>query len=260
MIRRKQYKFRKGDVIDVEEFHDGRYGAPGEKRQKRAKLTKEQMQKVNAINKAKRCRQRMLTYFRKGDIWATWTYEVKNRPPTMAEALKDFQKAMRYVRREYKKRGYEVFWIRNIEKGTKGAWHIHLIINEIGDTVSILEKAWEKGGIWSTQIKKSKYYDEDFTKLSNYMTKDENTVEIKKDGKPGKPRIAEASYNTSRNMPLPEPRVEKLHRWKAEPKPKKGYYIAKIHEGINPVTGYKYRRYTMIRLLPIKNTGGVKRE
>lgn len=260
MIRRKQYKFRKGDVIDVEEFHDGRYGAPGEKRQKRAKLTKEQMQKVNALNKAKRCRQRMLAYFHKGDIWATWTYEVRNRPPTMAEALKDFQKAMRYVRREYKKRGYEVFWIRNIEKGTKGAWHIHLIINEIGDTVSILEKAWEKGGIWSTQIKKSKYYDEDFTKLSNYMTKDENTVEIKKDGKPGKPRIAEASYNTSRNMPLPEPRVEKLHRWKAEPKPKKGYYIAKIHEGINPVTGYKYRRYTMIRLLPINKAGEVKRE
>ena len=25
-------------------------------------------------------------------------------------------------------------------------------------------------------------------------------------------------------------------------------YIAKIHEGINPKTGYKYRRYTMFRL------------
>ena len=30
--------------------------------------------------------------------------------------------------------------------------------------------------------------------------------------------------------------------------PKKDITYAKIHEGINPVTGYKYRRYTMIRL------------
>ncbi len=257
MIKRKRYYFRKGDIIDVEEFHDGRYGAPGHKRQKRAKPTQEQMQQVNAQNKAKRCRQRMLAYFKVGDILATWTYEVENRPPTMQDALKDFQKAMRYVRREYKKRGYEVFWIRNIEKGTKGAWHIHLVINEIGDTVSIIQRAWTKGGTWSVEIRHSKYYDEDFTKLSNYMTKDEHTVETKKDGTPGKPRIAEANYNTSRNMPLPKPKKDKLHRWKAEPKPKKGYYIARIYEGINPVTGYKYRRYTMIRLAPVKR---VKRE
>ncbi len=260
MIKRKKYSFRKGDIIEIEEFHDGRYGAPDEKRQKKAKPTKEQMQKVNTMNKAKRCRHRMLAYFKAGDILATWTYEVANRPPTMQDALKDFQKAMRYVRREFKKRGYEVFWIRNIEKGTKGAWHIHLVINEIGDTVSIIQKAWTKGGTWSVAIKHSKYYDEDFTKLSNYMTKDENTTEMKKDGTPGKPRIAEANYNTSRNMPLPEPHPDKLQRWKREPKPKKGYYIARIYEGINPVTGYKYRRYTMIRLKPANTTRGVKRE
>lgn len=248
MVKRKRYRFRQGDVIDVEEFHDGRYGGPGTGRAKRAKPTEEQMRTVNAQNKAKRCRQRMLEYFHEGDIFATWTYEVRNRPPDMQAALKDFQKAMRYVRREFKKRGYEVFWIRNIERGTKGAWHIHLVINEIGDTASIITKAWTKGGTWSIEIKNSKYYDEDFTKLANYMTKDEHTAEEKKDGKPGKPRLSEASYNTSRNMPLPEPKVDKLRRWKEEPKPKKGYYIAKIHEGINPVTRYKYRRYTMIRL------------
>lgn len=248
MVKRKRYRFRQGDVIDVEEFHDGRYGGPGAGRAKRAKPTEEQMRVVNAQNKAKRCRQRMLEYFREGDIFATWTYEVRNRPPDMQAALKDFQKVMRYVRREFKKRGYEVFWIRNIERGTKGAWHIHLVINEIGDTASIITKAWTKGGTWSIEIKNSKYYDEDFTKLANYMTKDEHTTEEKKDGKPGKPRLSEANYNTSRNMPLPEPKVDKLQRWKEEPKSKKGYYIAKIHEGINPVTGYKYRRYTMIRL------------
>ena len=69
MIRRKKYNFRKGDIIDVEELHDGRYGAPGEKRQKRVKPTQEQIRIVNAQNKAKRCRQKMLAYFKRGDIW-----------------------------------------------------------------------------------------------------------------------------------------------------------------------------------------------
>lgn len=167
----------------------------------------------------------------------------------MDQALRDFQKAFKQVRKEYKKQERECFWFRNIEQGTKGAWHIHIVINEIGDTASILKEAWKLGGVYITTIKNNdKIYDEDFTKLASYMTKDETTIEQKANGEPGKPRIRQASYNTSRNMPLPEPKPEKLHRWKKEVKPKKGYYIARIHEGINPVTGYKYRRYTMIRL------------
>jgi hypothetical protein len=49
-------------------------------------------------------------------------------------------------------------------------------------------------------------------------------------------------------MPLPEPKVDRLIRWKKDVKPKKGYRILRIHEGNNPVTGYKYRRYTMVRM------------
>lgn len=248
MIKRKTYRLRNGEVIDIEEFHDGRYGAPGYKRQKKKKPTKEQMRQVNALNKARRCRQRMLEYLQPGDILATWTYEVKNRPATMEEALEDFQKAMKYVRRRYKKKGQPLYWIRNIEHGTRGAWHIHLVINEIGGTADILQRAWPKGGTWFTQISKSKFYDDDFSQLANYMTKNEHTTDIKKDGTAGKPRLKEASYNTSRNMPLPEPKVDKLVRWKKEPKPKKGYYIAHQYTGENPFNGFEYRRYTMIRL------------
>lgn len=249
--KRKTYKFRQGEILEIEEYHDGNYGAPGRKRRKKEKQTEEQIKKVNAINKAKRCRHKMLEYFSPGDCLATWTYEVRNRPESMKAALKDFQKAIRYVRGEYKKRGRELFWIRNIERGTKGAWHIHLIANEIGETASILQRAWNKGGTWSIEIKNSRYYDEGFSDLANYMTKDECTVEKKTGGELGKPRIKESNYGTSRNMPLQDPKVDKLVRWKKEPKPKKGYYITKMFEGINPVTGYRYRRYTMIRL-----TGG----
>lgn len=245
--KRKQYHFRKGDIIEVEEFHDGNYGAPGHGRAKRKKPTEEQMRATNALNKAKRCRHRLLEYFTKGDIWATWTYRPENRPEDMKAALNDFQKAMRIVRKEYQKRGQELRWIRNIERGTKGAWHIHLIINEIGDTASIIERAWKKGGTWCSEIGKSKFAEDDMSKLAAYMTKDEYTREEKKDGTLGKPRLRESNYRTSRNMPLPEPKVDRLERWKAEPKPKKGYYIAKSYEGITPL-GFRYRRYTMIRL------------
>lgn len=247
-IKRKTTEYRQGEIVDVEEFHDGNYGAPGKQREKKRKKTKEEIQKINHWNKERRCRQRLLEYFHPGDMLATWTYRPEERPPDMKEALKDFQKAIRKVREEYRKRGYELFWIRNIEKGTKGAWHIHLVVNQIGDTASILQRAWPHGGTWTVQLKQGGWFDEDFTKLANYMTKDEYTREQKKNGDPGKPRISESSYSTSRNMPLPEPHVDKLKRWKREPKPKKGYYIVRIYEGINPVTGYKYRRYTMIRL------------
>lgn len=246
--KRKIYKFRQGDILDVEEHHDGNYGGPGKRRIKREKPTREQMRRVNAMNKARKCRQKLLQYFDSGDCFVTWTYEEQNRPLDMKGALKDFQKAIRTVRKEYRKKYWELFWIRNIERGTRGAWHIHLVVNETGSTLSILEKAWPHGGTWGTKIRKSKIYDEDFTKLSNYMTKDEHTPYRKKDGTEGKSRIKESNYGTSRNMPLPEPKKVRLHRWPKEPKPKKGYYIVNNYEGINPVTGYKYRRYTMIRL------------
>lgn len=247
MTKRKTYRLRKGELLEVEEYHDGNYGAPGQRRRKKEKPTEEQMQRVNSLNKARLCRRRMLEYINPGDIFATWTYEVDKRPDSMAKAKQDFNKAMRYVRRQYKAKGKTLHWFKNIEQGTKGAWHIHIVINEIGETASILEKAWEHGGTYAVQIRKCKLYDADFTKIAAYITKDENTRQKNKDGTTAKPRLKQSAYSTSRNMPVPEPKKEKLIRWAKEPKAKKGYQIISIHEGINPITGYKYRRYMMAR-------------
>lgn len=241
-------KLRGGDVLIVGEYHDGRYGAPGVPRQKKKKPTKEDMQRVNAANKARRCQCRMIQYMTPEDYFATLTYRVEDRPVDMKEALRRWKNLIDRIRKEYRKRGSPLYWIRNIERGSRGAWHIHLVLTGIPETAGILEAAWSHGGIYIEKLKKSKYYDEDFSRLAAYITKSEHTREKKADGSVAKPRIKESSYSTSRNMPLPEPAVDKLRRWKKEVKPKKGYYIAKIHEGINPATGYKYRRYTMIRL------------
>jgi hypothetical protein len=249
MVKRNTYRFRRGSIKEVEEYHDGNYGAPGKERITKKKKTPEQMELINQINKTKRCRHRLLEYFNPDDIFATWTYEVKNRPPDMETALKHFRDAMRKVREKYRKQKVPLYWIKNIEQGTRGAWHIHLVVTGIGDTASILTEAWTHGGTYVTKIRlNDKIYDEDFSRLAAYMTKDEHTREKKKDGTEGKPRLRQASYSTSRNMPLKKPKVDRLIHWKKEVKPPKGYVIIKIHEGKNPVTGYSYRRYTMVRV------------
>jgi hypothetical protein len=250
MVNRKKIRLRNGDILDVEEYHDGNYGSPGKTRRKKEKPTKEQVRLINQRNKAKRCRWRLLQYFNEGDLFITWTYEVRNRPPNMDGALKDFRAAIGKIRKVYRGLVVQLYWIRNIERGTKGAWHIHLVIKQTpeGDAAAIVTKAWTKGGTYVAEIRHSKFTGDDMEQLADYLTKDEHTAEQRKDGIPGKPRIAESSYSTSRNMPLPEPKEDKLVRWKPEVKPPKGYYIARIHEGINPVTGFLYRSYTLIRL------------
>ena len=247
-VRRKTYAFRKNAIVEVEEFHDGNYGKPGVRRKQRNSPTREDKLRANAREKAKRCRHRLLEYFTPGDVIATWTYRQDERPEDMAAALKDFQKAIRKVKAEYKRNGRELFWIRNLEKGTKGAWHIHVVINETGDVAAILQRAWDKGGVYVETLKQNKLYDPTFRLMAEYMCKDENTKEKKQDGTEVKPRVKESSYSHSRNMPLPDPEKKYLKRWKEEVKPQKGYYIADYYEGINPKTGYKYRRYTLISL------------
>ena len=218
--KRVTHTFRKGDILEVKEYHDGRYGARGLPREKKRKPTPEQMAVVNAMNKAETARHRLL----------------------------DFTNLISKLRTRYKKEQIELRWIRNIEKGTKGAWHVHMVITGCRDTIRWVEECWPHGGIYAEQLEKSKYYEEDFSQLASYITKNEKVGEKREDGKRDKPRLSESSYSTSRNMPLKPPKKKKLARWPKEIKQKNGYYIAKSYEGINPATGFKYRRYTLIRL------------
>lgn len=91
MIKRKKYNLRQGDIVEVEEYHSGRYGGAGRAREKKENNTPEAVRIINSQNKAKRCRQRMLEYFREGDILATWTYEVRNRPPSAVHTFRIWQ-------------------------------------------------------------------------------------------------------------------------------------------------------------------------
>ena len=75
-MKKEIYTLQGGRVIDVRECLDARYGSRAE-RAERTKPTEEQIQKVNARNKANLCRMRMLEYIKLGDLFATWTYNPK---------------------------------------------------------------------------------------------------------------------------------------------------------------------------------------
>lgn len=117
-----------------------------------------------------------------------------------------FFKADGQAPKEIQKEEIELRWIRNIERGTKGAWHTHLIITGCRDTIRWVEECWPYGGIYAEQLEKSKYYEEDCSQLASYITKSEKVGEKKEDGSREKPRLSESSYSTSKNMPLKPPK------------------------------------------------------
>lgn len=226
-----------GSVIDVMEYHTARYGAPGQKREKKRKATPEQMAKANQRNKARKCWHQILENFRIGDYFISLTYREEERPPDMEAAKQDFSKFIRKLKREYRKRGHDLKWIRNIEVGSRGAWHVHLIANRIPEGMDLIMKLWPHGRVTASGM----YSEGRFRKLADYITK----------GPVSEPRIRESNYSTSRNLITPVPQVKHYLRyrtWRTIRIPK-GYYLdpESIEEGINPWTGYPYRNYVLVK-------------
>lgn len=235
----KQKKYIFPNAIEIEQYHTAKYGAPGQSRMKKKKPTPEQIEKINQYNREKICRHRLRQHFDVNDYFVTLTYQKDKRPEDMEAAKADFNRFIRVVRKEYRKRGHDLKWIRNIECGSKGAWHVHMVVNRIDAADVIISKAWQHGHPQNKLL-----YDQgEFKDLAAYMTKTPKTDS----------RLKEASYSTSRNLPLPDPEVKIFRRfrtWKDMPPIPDGYYLDKdsLHEGENPVTGYKYRIYTLLRV------------
>lgn len=235
-VTKKTYRF--DNATEVEEYLSGRYGAPGQKREKKRKPTPEQMKKANQRQKEKWCRRRMRRWFRRDDMWVTLTWEPKQRPPDMKAARDQFGRFLRRVRERYKRRGYALRWMRNIERGTKGAWHIHMLVTRVPDTDLIIADTWPYG----TVDMKPCHKEGNFRRLAAYLTKTPET----------EPRLKESDYDASRNMPLRRPETRQLNRWRERDRIRipEGFYMDEdsYHEGTNPVTGHPYREYTLLRI------------
>lgn len=246
--------YKAGPVIDVLEYHTARYGAPGEKREEKRKATPEEMAKANQRAKERKAWHKILANFRDGDYFFTFTYRPEMKPVDMMQAKKDFTGFIRGIRKEYRKRGIELKWIRNIERGNKGAWHVHVIINapegvqEAAELRGWIENEWEErfGNADCRRLDRRKKPERGpFRRLAEYITKSGG---IKPETGPV-PK--ETNYSASRNLVIPHPETKhylSYRTWRKIRVPK-GYAPDPVivDEGINPCTGFRYRNYVLVK-------------
>ena len=236
MYIRKIYKFE--NAIEIEEHAAGLFGAPGKTRKKKTMVSTEQVALHNQRIKTTRCRRKLRAHFRKNDYMITLTYKKDRRPEDMEQAKDDLRRFLRKMRAAYKKIGIQLKWIANIEVGTRGAWHTHMVINRAEGADIAIREAWEHGRV-SFQLLNEQG---EFRDLAAYMTKTPATD----------PRLREACYKCARGLEIPEP-LRVKHKGRFVPIDKLGapreWYIdpESLITGENPVTGTPYRFFTLLR-------------
>ena len=236
--------------IDHEYNWSGKYGAKGEKRAKKKKPTPLQMAYQNQKNKENRVRRLIQANFYPNDIWVCLKYPAGTRL-TFKNLQKDFQKFLRSLRSEYRKRMEELKFLYRIEVGEEGGAHIHILINRIMGADLLVQKCWGPLCNFTPLYEKG-----NFRQLASYLVKplpeESKQMSLFEEFE----RKAMSKYGRSRNLANPEPErkqyVRRTMRKIIEngPKPTKGYYIDKdsVKMGINEYTGYSYIYYTEIRL------------
>lgn len=240
-----------GDTIEIEEKHTGRYGAKGQKREKREKPSPEDIKRQNQWKRKRDVRRIIKWNFGKNDHWITLTYPKGHRPP-VKEITGDIQRMIRKVRKQYRKLGEELKYIYRIGIGSKGGRHIHILVNRIFSketgTDIIIKEAWEKDKGKGHANFRLLYEEGGYQRLAEYITKELQEWEPE-DMK---------RYHCSRNLTRKEPEEKEIRRRNLVdkqghpiyPKAKKGYYVDpdSVKIGKNPVTGFYYRHYTLVKL------------
>lgn len=233
--------------LEIEEKHTGNFGARGQKRMKRKKATREEIVRQNQWKRERDVRRLIKWNFTKNDYWMTITYK-KGCRPAPEEMKKDLSALIRKVRSSYNKAGKELKYICRMGIGKRGGPHMHILVNRFATeetaTDLIFSEAWKKGHV---NIKTT-YDAGGYKDLAEYITKpleewEEDSIK---------------RYSRSRNLISRSPREKVINRRSLVdpkghaiyPKAPKGYYIDpdSVRMGINKITGYAYRHYTLIKL------------
>lgn len=240
----KEYRFE--GSIEIERSHTGRYGARGMPRQKKKKPTPEQIARQNQTNRENQLRRILKSNFKAAqDYWITLTYQkgTRTEPDKVNDDLTMLMKKLKY---QYNKRGRPCKWVARVEVGRRGAGHIHLVINRIPDADIIINKIWRQipgsGHVDMTMLREKG----GFKDLAAYIVKREEEI--------APVQQPYSAYRRSRNLEVPKPRIRiiKSKKLLSDPEPYRGYYIEKssVIYGVNPVTGYLYQHFTMIKGAP----------
>ena len=148
----------------------------------------------------------------------------------------------------YKKEGRELKYIYRIGIGKRGGAHVHILINRFSTeqtgTDLILSECWERGHVNF----KTTYESGGFSQLADYIAKQ------LEDWEPEKLK----RYHVSRNLIRKEPKKKVIRKRSLAdktgkpiyPKAPKGYYVDpdSVRIGKNPITGYYYRHYTLVKM------------
>lgn len=207
--------------------------------QKRMNPAPEQMKVYNQNQAARKLNRKICANFEPGDYHIVLTYRPENRlpPDESKKVLKNF---LNNLRKDYRKADGELKYIITTE-WRHTAIHHHIIINRIRRTTEMVRRRWTMGRPRFTPLDDNG----DYMKLAEYFVK-----EVSKERIDGKEK-GRQSYSCSRNLIIPQPKVEKIHAkdFIDEPRPVKGYYIIKesVVNGVTPF-GYKYQYYTMAKI------------
>ena len=237
MYQKKTYDL--GWMKMIEKSYPGNYGAPGKPRSQKQNKSPDVIEKQNERIRARNLQLLIAANFKEGDFHLTLTYRQDMRPADPEEAkqrLKTFEDRMRI---EYKKRGLQFKWIHVTEIGSRGAVHHHLVIENIQEvnTTALVQKLWPYGHQNFSPL----YTDGEFEQLADYLQKKES-----------KERVKGCRYSHSRNLIIPKPKIEKIHRrkWNQDPKPERGWYVVKdsVINGVNPYTQMPFQKYTVRKM------------
>lgn len=218
-----------GNIIIYKHF-SFRYGIKVP-RGKKCGTTPPKQREVNRRIQADKKIWVFLENFKKGDFWIDLNYRQGERPDDLETASCDIEKVLHKLARQLKSKGIRLTYMRMTERGELGGVHHHLIIKNNFD-IGILNKLWMKGKVIADRV-----YSENLIKLAEYFAK-------------GRKETNEKKYSQSRNLIIPEPKVEVMtaNRWREDIKPKKGYEIYNIFNGYHDLIGYEYQRIVMRRI------------
>lgn len=229
---------RAGITTEIKEYHSARLGAHF-KRVKKFNITSEAVRKNNYRRREETLRWLMNENFQDGtDALVTFSFRKDSKQPqTYEEMLEIVQKLTRKIRREWKVDGLEAKYIYCMEIGSRGARHVHMILNEV--TLMRLIRVWGHEVIDIKPLNTDGQYRDIASYFVKYSDKTSKTTGVK----------LGRCYNSSHNLKQPKITRERVFsKVPAEPPaPPRGFFIEKqsVRTGINLYNGLPFLEYCL---------------
>lgn len=164
-----------GKCKEVKKYYS-RIHKPKEKRIKREKPTREAQEKINIRKQTEQLRWTLNCNFQEGDMFVTFSYKKEERPDTYEDLVKQKNKLIADLRKQYRKQGRELKYVYVLETGDKGARHIHMVLESIEPKV--IKRCWDRGRINIRILDSTGQYG----KLAAYLVKEKGRKKMEKYG------------------------------------------------------------------------------